>query len=43
MMFGAGRRVPGPAQQLREPIELEQVRVIESDGVTHIDYRVRKG
>jgi dihydrofolate reductase len=38
-LLGAGVRL---FEQLPEPIELEQVRVIESDGVTHIDYRVRK-
>ena len=40
LMVGLGVRL---FDQVRTgPIELEQTRVIESDGVTHIDYRVVK-
>ena len=40
VLLGGGRRL---FDRLPAAVELEQTRVSESDGVTHIDYRVTKG
>ena len=39
VLFGAGRRL---LDHLGEHVELELIRVLEGDGVTHLRYRVRR-